>query len=33
MNEAKGQNNRQELHLKTEMGGKLSTIIYYSRQP
>jgi len=33
MNEGKEQNSRQELDLKSERGGKLSTIIYYSRQP
>jgi hypothetical protein len=33
MNEDKEKNNLQELLLKTQSGGKLSTNIYYSRQP
>jgi hypothetical protein len=32
MDEYKEENNRQDLHLKTESGGKLSAIIHYSRQ-
>jgi len=33
MNEDKERNTRRALHLETEIGGKLSAIIYYSCQP